>query len=191
MLASDHSRRYRRPRYHRPVHSPGLFLILLGVALLFLQGLGGALTPLLLGGIFTAVAFGAGRRGLLIPGGILLGIGLGSLLAATLRFVAPELASAASVAGLGAGFWFIYLADRARSPFAPSFGWARIPGTILLAIAALQTLLGLGALTWRLTATLAVLPWRLAWSLGAWWPVLLIVAGLALVIGSFWQRRGR
>src|SRR3712207_8097017 len=64
-------------------------------------------------------------------------------------------------------FWFIYIYDRLRHPFSTAFGWARIPGSILLAIATFLVAIGLTGLAWRIT-----------WAVLGWWPVLLIVGGL-------------
>src|SRR5262249_45706070 len=66
---------------------------------------------------------------------------------------------------------------RMRNPLSGAFGWARIPGTILLGIAAFLALLG--------TASVAV---RVMGLLFHFWPVLLILGGLWLFLAS--RRRG-
>lgn len=159
----------------------GPVLIGLGVAFLFLRVLmpTGAIPLLFLGGIFTAVSFGRGLRGFLIPGGILLGLGGGVVAAALLSHLSGALGGAAIVGGLGAGFWSIHLIERMRNPFGGGFAWARIPGTILLGIAGLLAFLGTISVGFKVLG--------LVFSL---WPVLLIVGGLWLVFGSRLRRRG-
>jgi hypothetical protein len=133
----------------------GIALVGLGLAFLFLQFLlpTGALPLLFLGGIFTAISFGRGLRGFLIPGGILL--------------------------GLGAGFWSIHLIERMRNPYGGSFAWARIPGTILLGIAAFLAFIGVIATGFKLLGLL----------LNFWW-VFLIVGGIWLIVNARRKSRG-
>lgn len=167
--------RYGYARYNRwRGLPPGMILVGIGVLFLAIQALSlaGVFWPLLLGGLFVYLSE-RNHRGFLIPGGILLGIAAGGLLAGVLGFFSGGLAGAASVAGLGAGFWFIHLFDRARRPFSNDFRWATIPGTILLVIAGGLALMALTTLTLRFT-------WQFAGLLLHWWPVLLIVGGLAL-----------
>src|SRR5215204_5244474 len=75
----------------------GLVLVGFGLALFFLRLLmpTGALPLLFLGGVFTAVSFGRGLRGFLIPGGILLGLGTGVVAAAALSHLSGALGGAA------------------------------------------------------------------------------------------------
>jgi hypothetical protein len=162
--------------------SPGLILVGIGVLFLLIQGLAlaGAFWPLLLGGLFVVLAE-RNHRGFLIPGGLLLGIAAGSILAGVLGIFSGGLAGAASVAGIGAGFWFIHLFDRARRPFSNDFRWATIPGTILLFVAAGLALTALTTLTLRMT-------WQFTGLLLHWWPVLLIVGGLALFFSHLRRR---
>ena len=157
----------------------GPVLIGLGVAFLFLRLLmpTGAIPLLFLGTVFTAASFGRGLRGFLIPGGILLGLGGGVIAAAILSHLSGALGGAAVVGGLGAGFWAIHLIEKMRNPFGGDFGWARIPGTILLAIAGLLAFLGTISVGFKVLGLLFSL-----------WPVLLIVGGLWLVFGR--RRRG-
>lgn len=158
----------------------GALLIAFGLAFLLWRVLAptGALPPLVLGGVFTGLAFFKGRRGLTVPGGILLGLAGGLLVAAIVRHITGIYAGAAIVGGLGAGFWMIPLLDRVLHPYSSAFGWARIPGTILLGIAAFIGLIG----------TLAVAGRTLGF-LVQFWPVVLIAGGLWLFLGR--RRRGR
>jgi hypothetical protein len=167
-----HYRHHRHGRYGRArMWPPGGIFIAILLFFLFAHSLAitGALPLLVLSGIFFAFSQGRGPRGLLVPAGILLGLGAGIAASVPLGYLSGALAGAAVVAGLGAGFWLIYFVDRLRDPLSVGFEWARIPGTILLAVAAIPAAVGIGHVTWRIT-----------WGLLAWSPVLLIVAGLWL-----------
>jgi hypothetical protein len=159
----------------------GIALVGLGLAFLFLQFLlpTGALPLLFLGGIFTAISFGRGLRGFLIPGGILLGLGAGIIAAAILSHLSGALGGAAVVGGLGAGFWSIHLIERMRNPYGGSFAWARIPGTILLGIAAFLAFIGVIATGFKVLGLL----------LNFWW-VFLIVGGIWLIVNARRKSRG-
>ena len=172
-------RRHWHGSPHRREWTPGailvsLLLLFLGLRLLSATG---ALPLLALAAIFIFFSHTGDRRGLLIPGGILLGLGCGIALSYLLAPLSGAFGGAAVVGGLGAGFWFIYLYDRLRHPFGLGFGWARIPGSILLAVAAFLTTIGLSAVAWRIT-----------WLLLGWWPVLLIVGGLWLFFSNLRRR---
>jgi len=141
----------------------GAILILLGLglfALQFVEGLGDAVIFFLIGGAFVAGYLYRRAYGLLIPGCILLGIGLGS--------VGEESALAfgdMSSLGLGVGFVAIYviaLVYEGRSAW-----WPLIPGGILLVNGlasgneAMQQLLSVG------------------------WPLILVFLGLLILAGAF------
>ena len=141
----------------------GAILILLGLglfALQFVEGLGAAVIFFLIGGAFVAGYLYRRAYGLLIPGCILLGIGLGS--------VGEESALAfgdMSSLGLGVGFVAIYviaLVYEGRSSW-----WPLIPGGILIVTglasgnASMQRLLSVG------------------------WPLILVFVGLLILAGAF------
>lgn len=152
--------------------SPGAILVGLGVVFLLLHLLpGGALPLLALGGVFTALSLGRGARGLLLPGTILLGLGGGIVAASLLGHLSGALGGAAVFGGLGTGFWAASLLDRARHPYSPAFGWARVPGSLLLGFAGFLAFLGATSLALR------------------WWPLLLIVGGVWLYLGGRRKRR--
>jgi hypothetical protein len=140
----------------------GAVLIVLGLGLVALQivgGMGDAAALFLVGGVFVFFYFARRVYGLLIPGCILLGIGLGRVGAAG-GFAVGDL----EPIGLGVGFLAIYLIDsiyRGRSHW-----WPLVPGLIL-------TLSGIARLSADAQRLLAV-----------GWPILLIVAGLALLAGG-------
>ena len=164
---------------HRRRWTPGAIVVSLLLLFLGLQLLAatGALPLLALAAIFIFFSHTGDRRGLLVPGGILLGLGLGITLAHLLSPLSDACGGAAVVGGLRAGFWFVYLYDRLRHPFDPRFAGLRIPGSILLAVSAFLTTIGLTS----------VALW-LSWSLLGWWPVLLIVGGLWLFFTNLRRR---
>ena len=165
---------------HRRRWTPGAILVSLLLLFLGLQLLSatGALPLLALAAIFIFFSHTGDRRGLLVPGGILLGLGLGIILARLLGPLSDAFGGAAVVGGLGAGFWFVYLYDRLRHPFDPKFAGLRIPGSILLAVSFFLTAIGLTSVAWQIT-----------WTLLGWWPVLLIVGGLWLFFTNLRRRR--
>lgn len=142
---------------------PGVILIAVGLTLFAVQllNLDGDVIVLVIGLVF-AIAFGATRRyGLLIPAGIMTGLGTGILLENFGVMGEPV------VLGLGLGFLAIYAADFLSSGArAPGRWWPLIPGAILTIIAAAESTFGEeGA---RLVTQ--------------GWPVLLIVAGAWLLL---------
>ena len=172
MMGSGDFGRYGQAGRSRPFNL-GVALIGLGVLFLLWRLLAptGALPLLILGSIFTGLALFGRARGFVVPGGILLGLASGLIAAALLRHVGGAYGGAAIVGGLGAGFWSIPLLDRVRHPYESAFGWARIPGSILLGIAAFLGLVGtIGALF-------------------HYWPIVLIVGMPLLFFGR--RRRSR
>jgi hypothetical protein len=146
-------------RHQRSQIAAGTALVAIGVVALALQyvdGPGRAVVLLLAGGSFIATYFYSEIYGLLIPGGILSGLGLGSLgewWGASLRDP--------NAVGLGIGFIAIYLIERLYRHRA--HWWPLIPGVILVVS-------GLGA---RFGDVGHIL-WRSA-------PVILVVLGIVLV----------
>lgn len=144
-------------------YAPGLVLIIIGALLLLGQQhlLRGDLTVLIIGtGLLILYAF-TGQYGLLIPGGILTGLGAGIALR---EWVGAEGASV--VLGLGLGFLFIYVVDLARGTRRAAAWWPVIPGGILAAIGVLMVA--------RATGTLQ--------TIAAWWPVVLVALGIWLLL---------
>lgn len=141
----------------------GAVLIVVGLGLLALQyveGLSEAVIFFLIGGVFVAAYLYSRAYGLLIPGGILMGLGLGSVgEGALLSFGGLE------NIGLGLGFVAIYVIDlvyRGRTHW-----WPLIPGGVLIVSGlaegspVFQELLEVG------------------------WPLILVFIGLALLAGGF------
>jgi hypothetical protein len=142
----------------------GAILIVIGIALLALQltkGWGEWIILLLIGGLFIAAYFFRRAYGLLIPGCILVGIGLGAIGNNTILGVGDF-----TQVGLGIGFIAIYVIDRIyRNP--ATHWWPLIPGGILL-------LTGIGTLSGDLGRLIR-----------DGWPLLLVLAGLLLIGAAF------
>lgn len=146
----------------------GAILILLGVtffAMNFLGGLGLAAFVFALGAVFLAAYFVTRVYGFLIPGCILLGVGLGLLPEAGVSFAFGALASGFGSLGLGVGFVSIFVIDWLYSG---NFRWwPLIPGGILI-------LVGLA----RASEVFQIL-------LSTGWPLILVVVGLIILAGAF------
>jgi hypothetical protein len=149
----------------------GAILIVLGLGLLalqFVQGFGEAVLFFLIGGLFVAGYLYRRVYGLLIPGGIFLGLGLGAVGEGALFSFADF-----EAIGLGIGFISIYviaLAFQGRSHW-----WPLVPGFILVIVGlatgneVFQRLLAIG------------------------WPLILVFIGLLFLAGAFGlsgQKRG-
>lgn len=149
----------------------GWFLILLGVVLLLGMHfeLSGGWFLLVLGGAFLAWYFESRNYGLLVPAGILIGLGLGVVLAE----VRPWFFDFEwELFWIGTGFVSIYIIDRAT--WHQSTTWPLWPGGVLILISLWQSRWFEDLFDW--------LWWEI---LGDWWPVLLILWGVWLL------RRGR
>jgi hypothetical protein len=142
---------------------PGVILIAVGATLFAVQllHLDGDVIVLVIGLVFAASFAMTRHYGLLIPAGILTGLGAGILLENAGVIGEPV------VLGLGLGFLAIYAGDLITTGArAPGRWWPLIPGAILTLIAAAESTFGPeGA--------------RLI-QLG--WPVLLIAVGAWLVL---------
>jgi hypothetical protein len=153
-------------RNRRSQVAAGAALIVIGIvalALQYLEGPGRAVILLLAGGSFVAAYFYTDIYGLLIPGGILSGLGLGSL--GEWREVAVRDPNAV---GLGIGFMAIYVVERVYRRRA--HWWPLIPG-VLLVVSGLGARFGdVGHILWR------------------WAPAILVVLGVVLVFKA--MKRG-
>jgi hypothetical protein len=143
----------------------GSVLIILGVGLLALQyveGLSASVILFLIGALFVAGYLYSRAYGLLIPGCILLGLGLGLVGEGSIesfdedRFV---------LLGLGVGFialWVIPLIYQNRSIW-----WPRIPGAILIIVGLIQGNESFEKL----------------FEVG--WPLIIVLIGLLILAGAF------
>lgn len=146
----------------------GLSLIVLGGALLALERLDGSrehLFLILLGGVFAAGYFYKRAFGLLVPGGILIGLGAGMAFD-DLRsdsFVDGEIAAF----GLGVGFLLIYVVSLLYERV--NRWWPLIPGGILVIV---------------------TLPaWAWADRILDYWPVAVMAVGLFLLFRGVLRRQ--
>ena len=142
---------------------PGVILIAVGATLFTVQllNLDGDIVVLVIGLIF-AVAYAATRRyELLIPAGIVTGLGTGILLENAGVMGEPV------VLGLGLGFFAIYAIDLLTTGArAPGRWWPLVPGGILTIIAAAESTFGPEG----------------ARLITQGWPILLIAAGAWLLL---------
>jgi hypothetical protein len=113
----------------------GLLLIGLGafLAVILLTDLGGEVIVISVGLVFLAAYAATRTYGLLIPGGIVTGLGAGILIESA---GGP---SGSVVLGLGAGFLAIALIDVLVSPGREAWWWPLIPGGILTLVGASDT----------------------------------------------------
>ncbi len=139
----------------------GLILILVGVFFLLKTQIPDNFSLfLLLSGTFFLILYLITKvYGLLVPGGILTGLGLG------LTFQGKS--SALFFIFLGFGFISIYVLGliRGKSPL-----WPIIPGGILLGIGIYEELLNRG-----------LIPYNFVKKISPYWPVILIIIGLYLI----------
>jgi hypothetical protein len=145
---------------------PGLILIVLGIAFLLVQyfEFGPALFLTLLGLVFLIPYALTRNYGLLIPGCILTGIGIG------LVFDRPPLHSAIAVPiGLGLGFIAIFVIQLLVARH--SHWWPLIPGGILVLVGVAEGIPQAQMLIEK------------------GWPLILVLIGLLILAGQFWQTR--
>lgn len=139
----------------------GLILILLGLFFLLKTQISDhfSLFILLVGVFFLVLYLITKVYGLLIPGGILTGLGFG--------LIYQDKNNALFFIFLGLGFILIYILGliRGKSPL-----WPVIPGGILLGIGIYEELLARG-----------VIPYNFIKKFSPYWPVILIIIGLYLI----------
>ena len=144
---------------------PGLVLIVLGIVFLLMQyfEFGPGLFLTLLGIVFLIPYAFTRSYGLLVPGCILAGLGIG------LVFDRPPLGTAiAAPIGLGLGFIAIFVIQLivART----SHWWSLIPGVILVLVGIAEGMPQAQVLVEK------------------GWPLILVLIGLAILAGQFWRR---
>jgi hypothetical protein len=153
-------------RNRRSQTAAGAALMVIGIvalALQYFEGPGRAVVLLLAGGSFIAAYLYSDIYGLLIPGGILSGLGLGSL--GEWQDVAVRDPNAV---GLGIGFVSIYVVERVYRRRA--HWWPLIPGVILVGSGLGARFGDVGHILWR------------------WAPAILVVLGVVLVVRA--MKRG-
>lgn len=142
---------------------PGVILIVVGVTLFAIQllHLDADVIVLVIGLVFAIAYAGTRRYGLLVPAGILTGLGAGILLEDFGVMGEPV------VLGLGLGFLAIYGGDLLTSGArAPGRWWPLIPGAILTVIAGAESTFGAEG----------------ARVIQQGWPILLIAVGAWLLL---------
>ncbi len=146
---------------------PGLMLIALGVLFLLVQqaGWGGEAVVAVIGAAFLVGYAFTRHYGLLVPGGIMTGLGAGIIYETQVQG-----GGAPVLLGLGLGFISIYAIDAGGRRHAAGW-WPLIPGGVLCVIGLL----------------LAAGQRGLLGAVARWWPVLLILLGLYLL----WRARSR
>jgi hypothetical protein len=154
------------PSRRDPALTWGAVLVTVGALLLAgrlspLVAAGGA--PLIIGAGCLAWWVFDGNYALLLPAGVLTGIGAGLMLD-TREFYGNPVAL-----GLGAGFLAIYALDAVRCRGRTAW-WPLVPGTVLVIVGLLENTSG----------------WVRLGSLG--WPLFLIIIGLIIVAVALWRR---
>ena len=152
----------------------GLILILIGVYALISQYIRADIGTLVLPGlgiIFIIMAFVSHNRGLLIPGGILSGIGVGAILTAQNRFPEQQ-AGGVLLMAFSAGWILIavlnLLMNLMEGGSHRMMWWPLIPAVVMALVAA-PLLLGGEAL-------------KLLSLYGLAWPIILIIVGLFILL---------
>lgn len=147
---------------------PGLILIVLGIAFLLTQyfEFGPGLFLTLLGLVFLIPYAFTRSYGLLIPGCILAGIGIG--LAFERAVMRPDVTVSI---GLGLGFIAIFVVQLVVG--GSSHWWPLVPGGILVLAGLAETVPQAQAI------------------LEKGWPLILIAIGLAILVGQFLSARAR
>ncbi|MBD3337021.1 MAG: hypothetical protein GF355_16020 [Candidatus Eisenbacteria bacterium] len=144
-----------------------LVLIVLGISLFVFQNVEGATETfvfLLAGALFVAAYVYWRVYGLLIPGGILLGLALGSI-GGEIRLGAGDFGAI----GLGIGFIAIYLIHLGYRR--ESIWWPLVPGGVLI------------------IGGIASSDPTLAHYISEGWPLILVLAGLILLVLTYRARR--
>ena len=132
------------PERRSPSWLPGAILIAIGAAIAAVSwfGAGGQIVVLALGAVFLLAYVATHNYGLLVPGGILSGLGAGI---AFQPLVPQSLSGAPVVLGLGLGFLAIWVIDQLVTRSSARW-WPVIPGGILVVIGTLIAAGAYGAL---------------------------------------------
>ena len=149
-------------RPDRQKFTAGVVLVLIGLGFFLVQRLesiGNEVIMLIIGAAFLVAYFYQKAYGLLVPAGILLGLGVGALLHDRYWW-----ANEGTQLGLGVGFLSIYVIARLYQR--ESHWWPLIPGVILILIGVPKT-----ALIFRF--------------LFDNWPLILVAIGLLVLIAAF------
>ena len=154
----------------------GLILVAIGAGLLLFQILDlPMLFPIILGVIFLAAGIITRSAGLIIPGGIISGIGLGTLSTTQAWFFPMDSTQSGGLFLLffSVGWFSITLLSKLFT--AETQTWALIPGAILAVIGGLVLMGERGIKILELV--------------GTYWPLALVIIGVSILIGWWKERR--
>jgi hypothetical protein len=148
----------------------GVLLIAIGVLVLLAQNIKveslGLLFLPALGGLFLIAGIVGRQVGFIIPGGILTGIGLGTIFTQSQQFANPETTQGGVFfIGFALGWFLITVLSKLFT--SETQWWALIPGAIMALIGGGLMLGG---------AALNVLEFA-----GRWWPLILVALGLVII----------
>jgi hypothetical protein len=153
----------------------GIILITIGLGLLFFNIIDiGMYFPLALGLVFLIAGIATGKAGLLIPGGIIGGVGLGTISTVSAWFFPTNSVESGGVFLLFFSLGWFLIALLSKLFTRETQTWALIPGGIMAAIGAL-VLMGETGTT--------ILMW-----IGKFWPIILVIIGVSILIG-WWKDR--
>jgi len=153
----------------------GVILVIIGLGMLLFQLIDRPLLfPLVLGSVFLAAGIITRKAGLLIPGGIIGGVGLGALLTQTSWLYPAGSVESGGVflIAFSLGWFLITLLSKLFTSETQT--WALIPGAIIAAIGGLVLMgqTGLGILE----------------AAGRFWPVILVIIGLKIIY-EWWKEQ--
>lgn len=152
----------------------GAVLIAIGLVLLVAQQTDLRAWALLFLGIgFLGMFFWSRHYGWLVPGGILTGLGMGIVMASTLRNVPDNYEAALFLVPFGLGFILIWVLDMLFTR--ASNWWPLIPGGMMVLIG---LAVGVGGVA------LDILEF-----VGNWWPLILVIIG-AWILFTIWRESG-
>jgi hypothetical protein len=151
----------------------GLILTGIGLGLLIFQFAGLAMYfPLVLGLVFLTAGIATRQAGFLIPGGIIGGVGLGTLVTMSGRFFPTDSVESGGVFLLtfSLGWFLITLLSKLFTNETQT--WALIPGAVMATIGGLILMGEKGLLILEFASK--------------FWPVILVVIGLSILYG-WWK----
>lgn len=153
----------------------GLILVGIGMALLLFQVINLTMFfPLVLGLIFLASGILSHRAGLLIPGGIISGVGLGALAAQSAWFYPTNSVETGGIVLLSFALGWFSIPLLSRLFTKETHTWALIPGAVMAIV---------GGLVLMGSAGLRILEIG-----GKFWPIVLVIIGLGILV-NWWKER--
>lgn len=174
-MSENHAVTSAAPTTARKGLTGGLILIGIGGGLLLAQLTNTAMyVPLLAGAIFLAAGILTRKAGLLVPGGIISGVGLGALSTQMAWFYPTNSVESGGIFLLFFSLGFLSITLLSRVFTSEPNNWALIPGLALAAIGGLVLMGEQGV--------------RILEIAGRFWPVILVVIGVGMLFG-WWNER--